>query len=98
MATRKKTTAGASKRNVQAGSPAGKPRCVAIADRGIKTGADFARMMSMLIGDVATDRIDARRANAICNAGGKLLKVVEMQHRYASGTAHSTRGILQLTG
>lgn len=38
--------------------------------------------MSALIGDIAAQRIDARAANAICNAGGKLLKIVEMQHKY----------------
>lgn len=38
--------------------------------------------MSELIGDIATERISAPRANAICNAGGKLLKTVELQHRY----------------
>ena len=39
-------------------------------------------MMSALIGDIATDRVDPKQANAICNAGGKLLKVVEMQQKY----------------
>lgn len=73
-------------------------RCVAVANRGIKTGAQFANLMSALIGDIATDRIDPRTANAMCNAGGKLLKVVEMQHRYG-GRLGQTKGIadLQLT-
>jgi hypothetical protein len=62
---------------------------VAIADKGVKTGADFARLMSALIGDIATNRIDAKTANALCNAGGKLLKVVELQHKY--GTPEAAR-------
>ncbi len=41
-------------------------------------------MFSLVMGDVATNRLDPRKANAICNAGGKLLKVVEMQHRYGT--------------
>lgn len=60
------------------------PRCLAIADEGIETGKDFAQLMSALIGDIAADRIDAQRANAICNAGGKLLRIVELEHRYRS--------------
>jgi hypothetical protein len=41
-------------------------------------------MMSALIGDIAMSRIDPRAANAICNAGGKLLKVVEMSHKHGT--------------
>lgn len=59
-------------------------RSAAIANRGIRNGGDFAEMMSALIGDIAMSRIDPRAANAICNAGGKLLKVVEMQHKYGT--------------
>jgi hypothetical protein len=64
-----------------------KARCVAVADNGVKTGAQFAQLMSLLIGDIASDRIDAKTANAMCNAGGKLLKVVEMQHKYGGNNA-----------
>ena len=59
-----------------------RPRCLPIADAGIATGREFAQLMSALIGDIAAERIDARAANAICNAGGKLLKIVEMQHKF----------------
>jgi hypothetical protein len=38
--------------------------------------------MSALMSDLLEGRIDARSANAVCNAGGKLLKVVEMEHKY----------------
>lgn len=47
--------------------------------------------MSALIGDIATNRIGPREANAICNAGGKLLKVVEMQHKYGGKNQPSPR-------
>lgn len=55
--------------------------------------------MSLLIGDIATGRIDTRTANAICNAGGKLLKIAEMQHKYAGGgsPAAAKRPVLMLT-
>jgi hypothetical protein len=38
--------------------------------------------MSDLIGDVLQGSISPVVCNAAVNAGGKLLKVVEMQHRY----------------
>lgn len=63
-------------------SKAGAPRCVPIADAGISTGKDFAQLMSALIGDIASQRIDPRQANAICNAGGKLLRIVELQQKF----------------
>lgn len=59
------------------------PRSLAIAERGVKTGADFANMMSALLSDIVADRITPNKANAACNAGRQLLKVVEMQYRYA---------------
>lgn len=58
------------------------PRSLALADRGVRTGADFANMMSALMSDIISERISPVVANAACNAGGKLLKVVEMQYKY----------------
>lgn len=39
-------------------------------------------MMSTLMADLAEDRISPSLGNAIANAGGKLLKVIEMQLKY----------------
>ena len=58
------------------------PRSLAIAELGVKTGSDFANMMSALMSDIIAERITPNKANAACNAGRQLLKVVEMQHRY----------------
>jgi hypothetical protein len=41
--------------------------------------------MSALMGDLIAGRVTPNVGNATCNAGGKLLKVVEMQYKY--GTA-----------
>ena len=60
------------------------PKCVASAERGIRTGADFAGFMSNLISDVVTRRVTPEVANAACNAGGKMLKVTEMQWRHGA--------------
>lgn len=53
-----------------------------IAERGITTGKDFAQLMSALISDIAANRIDPVTAAGICKAGGRLLQVVELQHKY----------------
>lgn len=42
--------------------------------------------MSALIGDIVARRVTPEVANAACNAGGKLLKVVEMQFKYGQPT------------
>lgn len=58
------------------------PRSLSLAERGVRTGGDFASMMSALMSDIIAERISPSIANAACNAGGKLLKVVEMQYKY----------------
>ena len=52
--------------------------------------------MSAMMSDIIQARIDPVVANAACNAGGKLLKVVEMQYRYGEKSAGSARRILNL--
>lgn len=76
--------------SVKAGSTT--PRSVAIADAGIRTAPQFASLMSALIADIATDRISPKVGNAMVNAGGKLLKVAEMQRQYGKT---SENGIVQ---
>lgn len=66
------------------------PRSLAIADRGIKTGSDFADMMSALMSDLVAGRVTPQIGNATCNAGGKLLKIVDMQYKY--GTTGDEKG------
>ena len=61
------------------------PSCLAVAGNGVSTSRDFARFMSAMMVDVIESRVAPGIANAACNAGGKLLKVVEMQMKY--GTA-----------
>jgi hypothetical protein len=62
------------------------PRAIALADKGINTGADFASVMSALLSDTIAGRVDPQVSNAACNISGKLLKVVELQHKYGKGT------------
>jgi len=60
------------------------PRSLKIAASGVKTGHDFANLMSALMSDLIEGRVTPSIGNATCNAGGKLLKVVEMQYKYGT--------------
>lgn len=72
-------------------------RCVEIAQSGIRTSRDFAAMMSAMMADLCDGAISPSIGNAMCNAGGKLLKVVEMEYRYGPSKTEKDR-VLRLTG
>lgn len=48
-----------------------------------------------MMGDIISGRVTPSVGNAACNAGGKLLKVVEMQYKY--GTQNGNQGNRSLT-
>lgn len=54
--------------------------------------------MSTLMCDLISCDISPQIANAVVNAGGKLLKVVEMQHKYGKQAGSpSEEKVLKLT-
>jgi hypothetical protein len=53
--------------------------------------------MSSLMTDIIQGSITPAVGNATCNAGGKLLKVVEMQYRYGSTASGKASKVLELT-
>ena len=59
-----------------------RPRCVEVFEAEISNSSQFCRAMSLLMSDLAAHRITPQISNAICNAGGKLLKVKEMEQRF----------------
>ena len=70
------------------------PRSLVVANRGIKTSKDFADLMSGLMSDLISGKVTPNVGNATCNAGGKLLKVIEMEYKYGTdGTAGTKRTI-----
>lgn len=69
--------------------PARAPRSLEYTAKGVRTGADFANLMSALMGDVIEGTIAPNTANAACNAGRQLLRVVEMQYRYGPASQPS---------
>lgn len=88
--TRRKDNTKTSEKIVQS------PRCLGIAAKGIKTDADFANMMSALMSDIVEGRVTPSVGNATCNAGGKLLKVVEMRYKYGTDAGGQGPKILKL--
>jgi hypothetical protein len=58
------------------------PRSLSITGRGVRSGEDFADLMSALMGDVIEGSISPNVANAACNAGRQLLRITEMQYRW----------------
>jgi hypothetical protein len=72
------------------------PRCNRIIEQGIHTAQDFAGAMSAMMSDIVAGRIDPMVANAVCNAGGKLLKAVEMQYKYGVKGSGENKKVLRL--
>ncbi len=62
----------------------------------MRTGAEFANLMSAMMSDIISSRITPAVGNAACNAGGKLLKVVEMQYKYGTQNGGKSSRTLNL--
>jgi hypothetical protein len=72
------------------------PRSLAIAERGINTGHQFSALMSAIMSDLLSGSVTPAIANASCNAGGKLLKMVELQMKYGQTQVEGGMKNLQL--
>lgn len=58
-------------------------RSLSLARRGVDTATQFKGLMSALMSDVIEGKVAPQIVNAACNAGGKLLKTVELERRFA---------------
>jgi len=72
------------------------PRSVQLA-QDIRTAADFANTMGAMMADVLSGAVTPQVVNAACNAGGKMLRAVEMQYRYGVAAQDGGRKNLPLT-
>lgn len=61
------------------------PRSLAVADGPLTSGSDYANLISALISDVVRGSLAPPVLTATCNGVGKLLKMVELQHKYGGG-------------
>ena len=57
-------------------------RSLVLAERGIKTSRDFTEVFLAMIPDVLSERLTPRVSNGACNAGGKVLKMIELESKY----------------
>lgn len=73
----------------------GVPRCLSIAEGGINTSQIFTNFMSALMADIASMLVAPQYANAMVNAGGKLLKAKELELKYGMKDDNGNR-ILKL--
>lgn len=87
-----------SKDTAKTSAKVSKPKSLALAKCGIRTGKDFSALMSALMTDLIEGSISPGVGNAACNAGGKLLKVVEMQMRYGRCATPDGEKVLVLAG
>ena len=65
-----------------------------LATQGLRTSHDFANIMGALFTDVVLGSISPDICNAACNAGGKLLQVVALQHKYGSRGSDGTKTLI----
>ncbi len=72
------------------------PRSLAIARNGITTSSQFAELMSSLMSDIIENRVTPAVANATVNAGGKLLKMVELEYKYGTAQPGANKKSIEL--
>lgn len=60
------------------------PRSVVIAQEGVTTSGQFCSLMSALMSDLLLGKVTPQCGNAVVNAGGKLLKTVELEQKYGT--------------
>jgi hypothetical protein len=75
--------------------PVRSARSTAIAEKGISTSRDEMQMMSSLISDLSSGRITPKVADSICNATGKMLKVVELEAKFGVTAQNGGRKLLR---
>ena len=73
-------------------------RSLRLARDGINNSRQFTEVFSGLIVDLAEQKMTASIANAMCNAGGKLLKMVELEIRYGQQVPGEGRRLLTISG
>ena len=72
------------------------PKSLGIADKGITTAQQFAALMSALMTDLLNGSVTPGIGNATCNAGGKLLKMVELNQKYGQAQVDNGMKNMQL--
>lgn len=84
------------KRDAKVNPSASSGKSRELARNGVATGAEFSDLMSALMSDLLQEKVTPGVANAVCNAGGKMLRLVELRYKYGR-PSQRTQGELLLT-
>jgi len=71
------------------------PHSMALAHGGVKTTENYRDVMASLMADILAGRVSPQVANAVCNVGKCLVRVVDMEYKYA-GLSNQHRNILPM--
>jgi hypothetical protein len=71
----------------------GTPRSLEIAERGVSSSAEFRNLMSAVMTDTLRGSLAPDVTNAVCNAAGKLLKMVEIEYKVATDPERRNRHV-----
>jgi hypothetical protein len=93
MAAKKSTRTAQSEKTTERRNP---PKSLGIAEKGIHTAQQFAALMSALMTDLLNGSVTPGIGNATCNAGGKLLKMVELNQKYGQAQVENGLKNMQL--
>lgn len=69
----------------------GNGRTPAVVTKTVKNSADLKAIMGTLVSDLRAHKVTPMVANAMCNASGKLLKIVEMEYKYGRSKSQAKR-------
>jgi hypothetical protein len=71
-------------------------KCIAVFERGVKNMNDVMLGMSLMMGDIVTERLTTSVANSVALAAGRMLKAAELQQRYGKKRGATDAKIMKL--
>jgi hypothetical protein len=72
-------------------------RALAIVERGLQNSQDYLNYLAALTRELHMETTRPQVGNAVCNAIGKTLKLVELQEKYGKDSSDSRQGkVLQI--
>ena len=75
-------------------APAASPKCLKIAEKGIKDDRDLSRYLSASIGDIVSGRIANQVANSAFRGVNSLLRVAELRIKHGIADPTQTQRIV----
>ena len=96
MAVKRSSGVKSGKASAKQGQQRSLPKSLAFAEAGIHTAQQVAGLMSALMTDLLNGSVTPGIGNATCNAGGKLLKMVELNQKYGQAQVENGLKNMQL--